>query len=92
MEYRIFNADGKHIAGDAVLDEVVKAGALIVDGWVEDQDGNTVYTSPGRRVALEEQAKAEAEAAAAEERDDEPESLTGVVTPPEEERHDDGAA
>lgn len=92
MEYKIFNADGKHIAGDAVLDEVVKAGALIVDGWVEDQDGNIVYTSPGRRAALEEQAKADAAAPAEEERDDEPESLTGVVTPPEDESHDDGTA
>lgn len=95
MEYRVFNAEGRHVAGDAVLDEVVKAAAMLVDGWVEDDKGNVVHTSPGRRAALEaeaqrkrdeeEQAAADAGAPAEEERDDEPESLTGVVTPPEEE-------
>lgn len=87
MGYKVFNAAGEHVAGDAVLDEVVKAAAMLVDGWVEDDKGNVVHTSPGRRAALEaeEQAAADAGAPAEEERDDEPESLTGVVTPPEEE-------
>ena len=96
MEYRVFNAEGRHVAGDAVLDEVVKAAVMLVDGWVEDDKGNVVHTSPGRRAALEAEAEAErkraeeeqaaADAGAhAEEERDEPESLTGVVTPPEEE-------
>lgn len=95
MEYKVFNAEGRHVAGDAVLDEVVKAAAMLVDGWVEDDEGTIVYTSPGRRAALEaeaqrkrdeeEQAAADAGAPAEEERDDEPESLTGVVTSTEEE-------
>lgn len=61
MGYKIFDASGKHIAGDDALDEVVKAGALIVDGWVVDDAGSIVYTSPRRKAALE-QAAAEAAA------------------------------
>ena len=72
MGYKVFNAAGEHVAGDAVLDEVVKAAAMLVDGWVEDDAGEVVYTSPGHRAEEERD-------------DDEPESLTGVVTPPEEE-------
>lgn len=62
MGYKIFNASGEHVAGDAVLDEVVKAAALLVDGWVEDEEGTIVYTSPGRRIVLEaERQRAEEE-------------------------------
>ena len=85
MGYKVFNAAGEHVAGAGVLDDVLKAAALLVNGWVEEGSGQVVYTSPGRHAALE----AEAERARAEEATrlaaDEPESLTGVVTPPEEE-------
>lgn len=58
MGYRVFNAEGEHIAGDAVLDEVVKAAALLVDGWVEDDAGEVVYESPGRVEAQAKEAEA----------------------------------
>lgn len=74
MGYKVFNAAGEHVAGDAVLDEVVKAAAMLVDGWVEDVTGEVVYSSPGHRARKRD-----------EDERDEPESLTGVVTPPEEE-------
>lgn len=91
MGYKVFDASGNHVAGDAELDESVKGAALLVNGWVEDGRGQVVYESPRRREVLAEQQRiadeqAERQRAAAEdERDDEPESLTGVVTPPEEE-------
>ncbi len=75
MRYKVFDASGNHVAGDAELDEAVKGAALLVNGWVEDGRGQVVYESPRRREIRE------AEEAAA----DEPESLTGVVTPPEDE-------
>jgi hypothetical protein len=77
MAYQVFNAEGELSAGDDVFDDVLKAAALLTNGWVEDADGRVVYESPARRAALEEQAAQE----------DEPETiadtLTGVVTPPD---------
>ncbi len=85
MEYKVFNAAGEHTAGDEVLDDVLKAAALLVNGWVEDEAGQVVYTSPGRHAALEAEAERVRTEEAAQLAADEPESLTGVVTPPEEE-------
>jgi hypothetical protein len=85
MEYKVFNAAGEHTAGDEVLDDVLKAAALLVNGWVEDATGQVVYTSPGRHAALEAEAERVRTEEAAQLAADEPESLTGVVTPPEEE-------
>ncbi len=77
MAYQVFNAEGELSAGDDVFDDVLKAAALLVNGWVEDTDGRVVYESPRRRAVLEEQAA----------QDDVPETtadtLTGVVTPPD---------
>lgn len=58
MGYRVFNAEGEHIAGDGVLDDVVKAAALLVDGWVEDDAGEVVYNSPGHVAAQAQEAEA----------------------------------
>lgn len=85
MGYKVFNAAGEHTAGDEVLDDVLKAAALLVNGWVEDEAGQVVYTSPGRHAALDAEAERVRAEEAAQLAADEPESLTGVVTPPEEE-------
>src|SRR5690606_6156927 len=34
MGYKVFDASGNHVAGDAELDESVKGAALLVNGWV----------------------------------------------------------
>lgn len=74
MGYKVFNADGEEVAGDEFLDAAVQGAALLVNGWVEDAAGTMVYESPRHRELRE---AAEIEAA-------EPQTLTGVVTPPEE--------
>jgi hypothetical protein len=53
MGYRVLNAEGELTAGDDVLDDVLKAAALLVNGSVVDENGDEVYESPGLRSARE---------------------------------------
>jgi len=52
MGYRVLNAQGELVAGDDVLDDVLKAAALLVNGRVVDDRGVVVYSSPGHEEAL----------------------------------------
>lgn len=54
MQYRVMNADGKHVGGHNELDDVLKASALLKNGWIVDENDVIVYESPGRLQALEE--------------------------------------
>lgn len=74
MGYRVLNADGEVTAGDDVLDEAVKGAALLINGSVVDEAGVEVYESPGLRRARAAEAGEE----------EQPETLLGVNTPPEE--------
>lgn len=53
MAYTVKNADGDEIAGDPKLDDILRASALLVNGWIEDESGAVVYESP-RRIELRE--------------------------------------
>lgn len=61
MGYKVFNADGKVVAGDGVLDSAVQGAALLVNGWVEDDAGKMVYESPRHRELREAAASTEQE-------------------------------
>ena len=43
MAFRVMNAFGVLIAGDSVVDDVMRAEADRVGGWVEADDGTHVY-------------------------------------------------
>lgn len=47
MAYTVRNAEGEVVAGDAELDDVLKAAAMLVGGSVIDEDtGRSVYVAP----------------------------------------------
>lgn len=54
MGYKIFNAEGRLVGGDDVLDQTVKNVAAEEEGWVTDDEGAVVYTSPARAAMLAE--------------------------------------
>lgn len=66
MGYRVLNTEGGLVAGDDVLDDVLKAAALLVNGRVVDEKGVNVYTSPGHEERLR-RSEEEYDAALAEE-------------------------
>ncbi|QDP45550.1 hypothetical protein SEA_FUZZBUSTER_66 [Microbacterium phage FuzzBuster] len=52
MGYRVLDAEGELIAGDDTLDDVLKASALLINGWIVDEAGEVVYDSPGHVEAV----------------------------------------
>lgn len=43
MQYTILDGEGKPVAGDSVVDDMMKAEADRVGGKIVDEDGKTVY-------------------------------------------------
>lgn len=62
MAYTVRDSAGVVVAGDDVLDDVMKAAALLIGGSVIDEsDGSTVYAAPPFRTVEEKQALRDAE-------------------------------
>jgi len=54
MAYTVRDAAGVVVAGDDVLDDVMKAAALLIGGSVVDEvTGDTVYAAPPVRTVEE---------------------------------------
>lgn len=43
MAYTVKDADGNAIAGDSILDDMMRQEADRVGGWIEDDNGHKVY-------------------------------------------------
>ena len=54
-QYRIMNADGEETGGDTELDDVMKGAALLVRGYIVDENGTVVYESPGYKESRDRQ-------------------------------------